>query len=45
MALAHLEAGSVFEVHREQLDETREAGRGQPGWGLKDMEFGIKKKK
>lgn len=27
-----------------ERDETREAGRGQLGWGLKDMEFGIKKK-
>lgn len=33
VALAKLEGGRVFEVYREELDETQETGRGQLGWG------------
>lgn len=39
--LAHLEGGSVSEAHGEQLDDMQEAGTGQLGRGLQDMEFGI----
>lgn len=34
----------MFEINREQLGENQEAGIGQLGKDLQDMEFGIFKK-